>query len=131
MAQGQWQVQPLLQAGPPTTFTPYPHGGSTGYIYVIGEDDGTGQYGIYFKVGRTEDIHARIRELQTGNPQQLYCRAYAVVSDTVAAERAAHDAVEGYKAPMAGGTEWYQVDQANFSSFCYEIAKAIQWCRIQ
>ena len=124
-------VPPLQPTPDPAMITQYPLGGNVGYIYIIGEMDGTGNYGIYFKVGKTENISEQISELQTGNPRHLQCRMHAVVFDMAAAEKAAHDAVFTYKPSVLGGSEWYYiVDETNFvTPFCAKIAAAIQqWC---
>lgn len=85
------------------------------YIYIIAEKTtkvGTGGYTGYFKVGRTDDLQERVKELQTANPHQLQCGWYIKVdpSQKNTAEKAAHAAAYvKYRSGENGGTEWYYV----------------------
>ena len=42
-----------------------------GYLYVISESTETGSRGNLFKIGVTNDIKLRLRDLQNGNPRPL------------------------------------------------------------
>ena len=93
------------------------------YIYIIAEKTtklGTGGYTGYYKVGRTDNLQERVKELQTANPHQLECSWYIKVdpSQKNTAEKAAHAAVrDQYRSDENGGTEWYRVPfqlQLNF-----------------
>ena len=93
------------------------------YIYIIAEKTiklGTGGYTGYHKVGRTDNLQERVKELQTANPHKLECSWYMKVdpSQKNTAERAAHAAVsDQYRSDENGGKEWYRVPfqlQANF-----------------
>ena len=80
----------------------------SGYVYVIAEKTSAGGFTGYYKVGKTQNLEARITELQTGNPHKLEYVEKMPVDDMDAAERSAHDIVRGnYKSNVSGGREWY------------------------
>ena len=79
-----------------------------GYVYVIAEKTSAGGYTGYYKVGKTQNLDARISELQTGNPHKLEYVKKLWVGDMDAAEQSAHGIVHGdYKSNVTGGKEWY------------------------
>lgn len=72
------------------------------FVYLL-EGDG------YFKIGVADDVHARVKQLQTGNPHQIRVRKFFNVGDRVAAlkvERKFHAALR--KIRRSG--EWFQID---------------------
>ena len=79
-----------------------------GFIYVIAEKTSSGVYTGYYKVGKTQNLDARIAELQTGNPHELEYVWKMAFDDMDAAEQSAHDAVRRkYRSNENGGKEWY------------------------
>lgn len=129
------QVKGLLSPSPfvqeSVQFRAFDGNDGKGYIYVMGEALMRQPNSNYYKVGRTEHLMERKNQLQRGNPRDVYCLRYAIVSDMVEAERAAHEAVKQFRAGVEGGTEWHCVDQRSFQSFLDEIAKAIHRWRLE
>ena len=79
-----------------------------GHVYVIAEKTSAGGYTGYYKVGKTQNLEARISELQTGNPHKLEYVKQIYVGDMDAAEQSAHDAVRrDHRTHENGGREWY------------------------
>lgn len=79
-----------------------------GFIYVIAEKTSSGVYTGYYKVGKTQNLDARIAELQTGNPHELEYVWKIAVDDMDAVEQFAHDAFRRkYRSNENGGKEWY------------------------
>ena len=82
-----------------------------GFIYVIAEKTSAGDYTGYYKVGKSQNIDARISKLQIGNPHELVCVKTIPVEDMDAAERSAHGAIYRYRSGVTGGKEWYYASQ--------------------
>ena len=61
----------------------------------------------FAKVGFTNNCTQRLNNLQAGNPFQMTCYQTFHVCKKKDAERAAHDAIEGDRVVMNGGTEWF------------------------
>jgi hypothetical protein len=103
------------------------------YIYMIAEKTtklvDTGGCTGYYKVGRTDNLQERIKDLQTGNPHQLdYVWAIQVnPSQIKIAENAAHAAVrDQYPSYQNGGKEWYLVPLQNQAMFMQQVLDGIQ-----
>lgn len=84
------------------------------YVYLIGTDD-------IQKVGITNDLNRRLRELQTGNPHKLTLHHHILVEDKDALyiEKKIHLELNHRK--MKG--EWFKMD----SKFGTEF---LEWVRI-
>ena len=105
-----------------------------GYVYVIAEKTSAGGYTGYYKVGKTQNLDARIAELQTGNPHELeYVKKLQVqLGDMDAAERSAHDAVRrDHRSHENGGKEWYYASQARKRDFLLKIELTVTHNYIQ
>jgi hypothetical protein len=64
----------------------------SGYIYIIQQRRST-----YYKIGyTTKDVHKRVAELQTGNPEELHIISYHHVDDRRKTERILHDIAGKY-----------------------------------
>lgn len=97
-----------------------------GYVYCVAEYEGGKESG-YFKIGTANDTEKRLRDLQTGNPRQLKTwKEPQLVSQRLDAERAAHTALEEYKANQGGGTEWFKVPQNEQEKFYDLFCEAIE-----
>ena len=94
----------------------------TGFVYILRED-----VGPYHKVGITNDVDRRVRDLQTGNPRKLHVVYKKEVNDVSKAETAAKEAAKDFKvsASMQGGTEWYNVPANQYNAFENAIEHAI------
>ena len=87
--------------------------------YVYGISDGT-----YIKIGKTDNIPKRIKELQTGNPHKLVCIwKLSFISPEYQAyfERSLHNMLED---KMAEG-EWFLASFSDTWIAIRKIAKAI------
>ena len=102
------------------------------FIYIIAEKTtklGMGGYTGYYKVGRTDNLQERVKELQTANPHQLECIGWIHVdpSKKNTAEEAAHAAVrDQYRSDENGGTEWFLVPLQYQAAFMQQIVRGVQ-----
>ena len=76
-----------------------PHVPKPGFVYAI--SDGTA-----IKVGRSSNVRKRLSSLQSSNPRELSIVAQVFHDDSVAAERAAHEALAEYHIRL----EWFSCD---------------------
>ena len=58
-----------------------------------------------FKVGRSSDVEARLKQLQTGSPYKL--RIVLVLENQGTREREIHRRLRGYKSQSDDGGEWF------------------------
>jgi hypothetical protein len=94
-----------------------------GLIYVLQQAKSN-----FYKVGLTSGtVGQRIKQLQTGNPQQIKEVFSQNVKDVGKAEGAAHRAVKQYhaKETHGGGVEWYEVPKPQVKNFINSIKVAI------
>ena len=67
-------------------------------------------FGIYFKIGFSENPDDRRGKLQTGNPFELTLFNTYYVTNMKSAETNAHEVASPYKA-VGGGNEWFHVSK--------------------
>jgi hypothetical protein len=102
------------------------------FIYIIAEKTtktGTGGYTGYYKVGQTDNLQERVKELQTANPHQLECIGWIQVDPSMKniAEEAAHAAVrDQYRSDENGGREWFLVPQQYQAVFMQQVLRGVQ-----
>ena len=96
-------------------------------------------YTGYYKVGKTDDLKERIKNLQTGNPNELQYIKYYEVMDMDTAGKNAHAAVmqvcefdalrriprQVYKSDEKGGTEWFKVHPLKEADFIRRIEQSL------
>jgi hypothetical protein len=70
------------------------------HLYVV-QSHTTGA----FKVGRSSNVQARLKQLQTGSPYDL--RIILVLKNQGAREREIHRRLRGYKSQGGNGGEWF------------------------
>jgi hypothetical protein len=70
------------------------------HLYII-QSHTTGA----FKVGRSSDVEARLKQLQTGSPYTL--RIILVLENQGHREREIHQLLRGYESQQADGGEWF------------------------
>ena len=81
-----------------------------GCVYAIKEVDSDVTGFINYKVGRTENLDERLKKLKTANPRELVRALPEVkVKNMRVAEKTVHNALNSYRCPQKGGTEWYKV----------------------
>lgn len=100
-----------------------------GLVYILRQAGSN-----FYKVGLTSgSVSARIKQLQTGNPNKISEVFSQKVKDVGQAEKAAKDAVKKYHAhpKYQGGMEWYEVPSKETSSFINTIKGAISRFRSQ
>ena len=101
-----------------------------GFIYIITMHgrayESTAPH--FAKVGYTHDCRERIRNLQAGNPFQLFCSQNWPVPNKKTAEQNAHQALnnEGLDVDMDGGTEWFYYGSLGLNQFAYIVWNAFQ-----
>jgi hypothetical protein len=86
-------------------------------VYVI--SDGNGKC----KVGKANSVMKRLKQLQTGNPNQLFVVAVLECEscfDAESAERSAHKILEQNR--VSG--EWFEVSERHAENALYEAAGA-------
>ena len=86
-----------------------------GYIYLIGESDTENHY----KIGMTKckDINKRAKQLQTGNSEPLFIKAYFETEHPYKLEKMLHNR---FKESNLNG-EWFELtkdDVSNFKGIC-------------
>ena len=75
------------------------------HVYCIGDGQG------HVKIGRTNNLHKRLQQLQHANPNQLavyHSFAFLYPREVAKAERAAHEAAKAFR--IRG--EWFYEDDA-------------------
>ena len=82
-----------------------------GYVYLIGELNGDNKY----KIGstRAKDINKRLKQLQTGNSNQLYIKEYYETSKPFKLEQMLHNKLKDYN--VIG--EWFELPKDILSEF--------------
>jgi hypothetical protein len=93
-----------------------------GYVYLIGEENEENKY----KIGSTKckDINKRLKQLQTGNSNQLYIKAYYETSRPFRLETMLHNKFKEYN--VIG--EWFELnkdDIESFESVCHSLQNII------
>ena len=94
-----------------------------GFVYLLCD-------GEKFKIGMTKkkDIHARIKELQTGNPYEIWLRSYYQTNYPLKIEKMMH----ARHAPSNVKNEWFNLTAHEVSKFkeeceeCEKILKSLQ-----
>lgn len=77
------------------------------YVYIIKQSDNK-----LVKIGRTQDIERRLRDLQSGNPYLLsvvYKFKCKSLAESVWLEESMHKYLKNYHAKLGGGTEWFKI----------------------
>lgn len=80
----------------------------------------TTNFGIYVKIGLSQDPDDRKNELQTGNPFVLTVREFYEVQSMKQAEEAAHKVAKKVAKTAEGGQEWFHLHTLN------DLAKLIE-----
>ena len=91
-----------------------------GFVYLLCD-------GEKFKIGMTKkkDINARIKELQTGNPYEIWLRAYYKTNNPLKIEKMMH----AKHASSNIKNEWFDLtskDIINFEKNCRECEKILE-----
>lgn len=94
-----------------------------GFVYLLCD-------GEKFKIGMTKhkDIHKRIQELQTGNPNDIWLHSYYETDYPLKIEKMLH----GRHAASNVKNEWFDLNVSQVINFkneckqCEEILKALQ-----
>ena len=87
---------------------------TSGFVYIVREGPPAPPNEILFKVGGSEDVPERMKDLKTGNPRKLTVKKSYMVTDCKTAENVAQAAVEKkYRSDYGGGTEWFKVTDDN------------------
>jgi len=93
------------------------------HVYVIRQ--GTTRR---YKVGFTNNVHRRLRTLQTGNAEVLSLVSFAEAPSCIsarAAEHAVHQHLRRYRV-SGGGTEWFELDDAKLASVIAALQQVLQ-----
>ena len=93
-----------------------------GYVYLIGEMANE----VRFKIGSTKciDVHKRLKQLQTGNSNQLYIKEYYQTDKPFKLEKILHNRFK--YANLIG--EWFDLsddDTAQFKTICEGFQKVM------
>lgn len=82
-----------------------------GFVYLIGEIDNGNKY----KIGstRAKDINKRLKQLQTGNSNQLFIKEYYETSKPFKLETMLHNRFKEYN--VIG--EWFELEKDDIESF--------------
>ena len=91
-----------------------------GFVYLLCD-------GEKFKIGMTtkSDIHERISELQTGNPNEIFLAAYHKTNEPFKIERLMHMKYFGVRVK----NEWFDLtpqEVLNFKNDCKECEKILK-----
>jgi hypothetical protein len=74
------------------------------YVYCIGDDSDK-----YNKIGKSNNPSERLKQLQTGNPTQLYLKYSAKVNNSKFAEEELHSFFVSQNVIINGNKEWFEV----------------------
>jgi len=93
-----------------------------GFVYLIGEENEENKY----KIGSTKckDINKRLKQLQTGNSNPLFIKAYYETSRPFRLETMLHNRFKKYN--VIG--EWFELnkdDVESFESVCHSLQNII------
>ena len=93
-----------------------------GYVYLIGEMKNEGR----FKIGSTKciDVNKRLKQLQTGNSNELYIREFFQTDRPFRLEKMLHNRFKN--ANLIG--EWFELndeDVKQFKTICEDIQKVM------
>lgn len=88
-----------------------------GYVYLIGESGNENRY----KIGSTrcKDINKRLKQLQTGNSEQLYIKEYFETTHPFKLETMLHNR---FKSSNLIG-EWYDLSKDDIAAFKNECKR--------
>jgi hypothetical protein len=88
-----------------------------GYVYLIGEENNENKY----KIGSTKcsDINKRLKQLQTGNSNQLFIKEYYETTKPFKLETMLHNKFK-YKNVIG---EWFELDENDIENFKQECEK--------
>lgn len=74
------------------------------YVYCIGDDSD-----IYNKIGKSNNPNERLKQLQTGNPTQLFLKYSAKVNNSKFVEEELHSFFISKNVIINGNKEWFEV----------------------
>jgi hypothetical protein len=74
------------------------------YVYCIGDNSDK-----YNKIGKSNNPSERLKQLQTGNPTQLYLKYSAKVNNSKFAEEELHSLFVSQNVIINGNKEWFEV----------------------
>jgi hypothetical protein len=74
------------------------------YVYCIGDDSDK-----HNKIGKSNNPSERLKQLQTGNPTQLYLKYSAKVNNSKFAEEELHSLFVSQNVIINGNKEWFEV----------------------
>lgn len=94
-----------------------------GYVYLIGETENQGRY----KIGstRAKKVETRLKQLQTGNPEELYIKESFETEHPFKLEKMLHN---HFKSSQLTG-EWFELsedDTKAFKGICEDKMKVIE-----
>lgn len=97
-----------------------------GYVYCIAEYNHGKRTGM-FKVGTAADPDKRLRDLQTGNANNLkFLGQPQYAPYRLDTERAAHTALRDYAVNYGGGTEWFKASPTQEQAFYNTYRQAVK-----
>lgn len=99
-----------------TAFVPTAKPGGS-FVYAVGDGHGN------VKIGVAEDVHKRIRQLQTGNPNRLYLISFVCLASRQQADRVEREAHSFYSHDRVSG-EWFSLSDACATQALLEAACA-------
>lgn len=83
-----------------------------GYVYLLQEQDFSGNPTGLYKIGKTtqDSIEARARQYRAGNARPVVEHYSVAVSDCQKTETALHQEYKRYRLKAGGGDEWFRLD---------------------
>ena len=78
-----------------------------GYVYFIKQSNELNK----FKIGKTDNIKRRLRQLQCGNPNKLYCYSSIYCNNYDKLEKDLHSYFNNLRLNNSTNCEWFNVNQ--------------------
>ena len=97
-----------------------------GYLYIISESSSRGVVGELFKIGITNDLKMKLRDLQDGNPRPLIPELLLKVRCMEDVEEHYEDVLRESRCDLHGGHGWYKIKDKDGRNVMRELAAEIQ-----
>ena len=95
-----------------------------GYVYIVCESNQFHQDRIFYKLGVTNDLKRRLRDIQNGNPRPLIPECLIKVKEMDKVSAAIAESCGKYKVTLHGGKDWYWAQSSEeFKDVLQEIAR--------
>ena len=98
-----------------------------GYLYIISESSRTGgTQGDLFKIGTTNDLKTKLRDIQDGNPRPLVPELLLRVHSMEEVEDYYVNLLRESRSDMHGGHGWYKIENTDGRNVMRDLVAAVK-----